>query len=60
MFRDSYSLAMMPYLSESFGYVYYVPSAPVPLAALQELVQEKRPDVVIEQRASRWLRTPEG
>ncbi len=60
MFRDSYALAMMPYLSESFGYAYYVPASPVPLAAMRELVREHLPDIVVEQRASRWLRTPEG
>ncbi|MDH3638517.1 MAG: hypothetical protein OES09_08625, partial [Gammaproteobacteria bacterium] len=60
MFRDSYSLAMMPYLSESFGYAYYVPASPVSLTTLHELVREHDPDIVIEQRANRWLRTPEG
>ena len=60
MFRDSYALAMMPYLAESFGYAYYVPASPVPLATLRELVADHHPDIVIEQRASRWLRTPEG
>lgn len=60
MFRDSYSLAMMPYLSESFRYVYYVPHSPVPLAGLQSLTLAHAPDIVIEQRSARWLRTPEG
>jgi hypothetical protein len=60
MFRDSYSLAMMPYLSESFSYVYYFPSSPVSRQGLYQVVEEQRPDIVIEQRTSRWLRTPEG
>ncbi len=60
MFRDSYALAMMPFLSETFGYAYYVPASPVPLAGLQRLVGEHDPDIVIEQRANRWLRSPEG
>ncbi len=60
MFRDSYAVELMPYLSESFAYVYYVPATPVPLSSIQELVREHQPDVVIEQRASRWLRTPQG
>ncbi len=60
MFRDSYSLAMMPYLSESFAYVHYVPASPVPLSVIEQLVTQHRPDIVIEQRATRWLRSPQG
>ncbi len=60
MFRDSFALALMPYLSETFGYIHYVPHSPVSLKNLQPLVIEHRPDVVIEQRTSRWLRTPHG
>ncbi len=60
MFRDSYSLEMMPYLSESFAYVHYVPASPVVPAAIEERVAKDRPDIVIEQRATRWLRTPQG
>ncbi|WP_028583097.1 alginate O-acetyltransferase AlgX-related protein [Desulfogranum mediterraneum] len=60
MFRDSYSLAMMPYLSESFRFISYIPHSPVRLANLQEISQQQAPDIVIEQRTSRWLRTPEG
>ena len=60
MFRDSFSLAMMQYLSETFAYIYYIPHSPVRMENLKKIVLEERPDVVIEQRASRWLRTPEG
>ncbi len=60
MFRDSYSLAMMPYLSESFAYVHYVPASPVPLSVIEQLVAQHRPNIVIEQRATRWLRSPQG
>lgn len=60
MFRDSYSLAMMPYLSESFRYIYYVPHSPVQIENLIMISQEHQPDIVIEQRSTRWLRTPEG
>lgn len=60
MFRDSYSLDMMPYLSETFRYIHYFPASPVPLEGMLKLVKEHRPDIVIEERASRWLRTPAG
>lgn len=60
MFRDSYALALMPFLSESFAYVHYVPNSPSNRRQLHELVAEHGPELVIEQRASRWLRTPEG
>lgn len=60
MFRDSYALAPMPFLFETFGYVYFVPHSPANFQALKELVEQHKPDIVIEQRASRWLRTPEG
>jgi hypothetical protein len=60
MFRDSFSLAMMPYLSETFHTAYYFPASPVPLDGMKRVIAEQRPDVVIEQRSSRWLRTPQG
>lgn len=60
MFRDSYSVAMMPYLSQSFASIYYIPHSPVRVQNMQQIVLENKPDLVIEQRASRWLRTPEG
>lgn len=60
MFRDSFSLALMPYLSESFSLVDYVPQSPVRIKNMQDIVQRQLPDIVIEQRTSRWLRTPEG
>lgn len=60
LFRDSYATAMMPYLSESFSSVYYIPHSPVPVENFQKIIQKQRPDIVIEQRTSRWLRTPEG
>ena len=60
MFRDSYSFELMPYLSESFGYIYYHVNSPVPVDVLKKLVDEHKPDLVIEQRSSRWLRMPEG
>lgn len=60
MFRDSFSVALMPYLSESFNSIYYIPHSPVPTGNMKKIVSEQRPDIVIEQRATRWLRTPEG
>lgn len=60
MFRDSFALEIMPYLSESFAYVHYFPASPVPLSVIEQMVAEHQPDVVIEQRASRWLRSPQG
>ena len=60
MLRDSFSLSMMPYLSETFGYIMYVPHSPAPLNAIKQLVEIHKPDIVIELRSSRWLRTPNG
>jgi alginate O-acetyltransferase complex protein AlgJ len=60
MFRDSYSLAMMPYLSETFEYIHYFPASPVPLDGMLRVVDEEKPDIVIEQRSTRWLRKPYG
>ena len=58
--RDSYAMALIPYLAETFAYVDYYTTSPVPLALMVELVREYKPDIVIEQRSSRWLRGPEG
>lgn len=60
MFRDSYSLAMMPFLSETFRYIHYFPASPVPLDGMLKMVDEEKPNVVIEERSTRWLRKPYG
>lgn len=60
MFRDSYSLAMMPYLSETFAYVHYFAASPVPLEGMLRVIDKQRPDIVIEERSTRWLRKPYG
>lgn len=60
MFRDSYSLAMMQYLSETFGYIHYYAASPVPLKGMLQVIEEHKPDIVIEERATRWLRKPYG
>ena len=60
MFHDSFAIAMMPFLSESFASVYYIPHSPVRLENFKKIVLEQGPDIVMEQRTSRWLRTPEG
>lgn len=59
-FRDSYALALMPYFSESFNYIFYHPASPAPMKGMQILAKREKPHVVIELRSSRWLMTPEG
>ena len=58
--RDSYAIALIPYLAETFAHVDYFTASPVPLTMMIELVREYKPDIVVEQRSSRWLRGPEG
>lgn len=60
MFRDSYSLAMVDYLSDTFEYIHYFPASPVPLDGMLQVIKEHKPDIVIEQRSTRWLRKPYG
>ncbi len=60
LFRDSYALALMPYLTESFASITYIPHSPVGKDRMQELALQYKPDLIVEQRTSRWLRTPEG
>jgi len=60
MFRDSYSLAMMQYLSETFEYIHYFAASPVPVEGMLQVVEEHEPDIVIEERSTRWLRKPYG
>jgi len=60
MFRDSYSLDMVPYLSETFRYVHYYHKSPVPLKGMLRLIKQDNPDMVIEERSTRWLRKPYG
>lgn len=60
MFRDSYSLAMMQYLSETFAYIHYYDASPVPLDGMLQVIEDHEPDIVIEERSTRWLRKPYG
>jgi len=60
VFRDSYILAMVDYLSDTFAYVHYYPASPVPLDGMLQVIEEHDPDVVIEERSTRWLRKPYG
>jgi hypothetical protein len=54
MFRDSYATALTPYLSETFGRVVYLWKRPS-FAAFRAAVLRERPDVVVEERVSRFL-----
>jgi alginate O-acetyltransferase complex protein AlgJ len=58
--RDSYAVAMIPYLAETFAHVDYFTASPVSIDTMKELVRVYQPDIIIEQRSSRWLRGPEG
>ncbi len=60
IFRDSYSLDMVPYLSETFKYIYYYHKSPVPLKGMLRVIEQHNPDIVIEERSTRWLRKPYG
>jgi len=57
VFRDSYATALTPYLSESFGHVAYFWERPS-FALLKRIVEEEQPDLVIEERVSRYLASP--
>ncbi len=58
--RDSYAVALIPYLADTFEHVDYFTASPVSFEQMVELVEKYQPDIVIEQRSSRWLRGPEG
>jgi hypothetical protein len=60
IFRDSYILAMVDYLSDTFEYVHYYPASPVPLDGMLKVIEQHDPDIVIEERSTRWLRKPYG
>jgi alginate O-acetyltransferase complex protein AlgJ len=57
VFRDSYGTALTPYLSESFGHIAYFWERPS-LALLKRIVELEQPDLVIEERVSRYLASP--
>lgn len=57
VFRDSFSSALIPYLSENFRHVLYVWTRDV----MAKYVEREQPDIVIQQIAGRVLdRTPMG
>jgi len=55
MFRDSYATALTPYLSETFGHAVYLWQRPT-FRSFREWVEREQPDLVIEERVSRFLR----
>lgn len=52
VFRDSFANALLPFLSNAFGYVHYTRAVPYDYA----LLDEDRPDIVILEIAERNLR----
>lgn len=57
VFHDSFMRAMSPYISSQFGRVVYVWARPDSDMLIRMVAQEK-PDVVIEERIERYMRTP--
>ncbi len=57
VFRDSFAIALIPYLSESIGTVRYIWERPT-AAQLEQEVKHLKPDVVIEQRVERGMMPP--
>lgn len=57
VFHDSFMTAMSPYISSQFGRVVYVWARPDSDMLVRMVAQEK-PDVVIEERVERYMRTP--
>ncbi|BAN23941.1 alginate O-acetyltransferase AlgX-related protein [Caballeronia insecticola] len=57
VFHDSFMGAMTPYLSGQFGRVVYVWSRPSAELFIK-MVEQEKPDVVIEERVERYMRTP--
>lgn len=57
VFRDSFAIALIPYLSESVGTVRYIWERPT-AAQLGREVKHLKPDVVIEQRVERGMMPP--
>jgi hypothetical protein len=51
VFHDSFGIALVPYLAESFGRVLFVPSSRFD----PDLVLRERADVVIQEEAERYL-----
>ncbi len=57
MFQDSFSVALSPFLSDSFGRVAYVWRMPTG-AMIAAAVDQEKPTVVIEERVERFLSVP--
>lgn len=60
VFHDSFAEALMPFLGDSFGRVVYVWGEPTDEFFIR-MVQQEKPDVVIEERVERSMQyVPEG
>ncbi|MGL5703371.1 MAG: hypothetical protein ACRCW5_09660, partial [Cetobacterium sp.] len=53
VFRDSFTSAMIPYISETFGEVEYIWSHSV--NAHQQKIKEYKPDIVIHEMVERYI-----
>lgn len=56
--RDSYGDALLPWLSRSFSVARWVWTSNVRMRNLQPVVDEARPDIVIEEKAEKYLMYP--
>jgi hypothetical protein len=57
VFRDSFAIALIPYLSASVGTVRYIWERPT-AGRLEQEVEDLKPDVVIEERVERGIMPP--
>lgn len=55
MFGDSFSSALIPYISEDFSYARYILAPWTKETPIENIVIESKPDIVIEERVERLL-----
>lgn len=56
MFRDSFTTALVPYLSENFSHIKYIWKRWDRKTPIEQIVKETKPDIVIEESVERLIK----
>lgn len=55
MWSDSFAEALLPYVNKTFMYSFYVPAGLKKLSEIEEIVDETKPDIVVDELIERYF-----
>lgn len=57
MFRDSFAMALIPFLSENFSDIHYITKKWHKKTLIKKIINDTKPDIVIEEWCERYLKS---